>query len=360
MTNFSQNGQCAPLVHHGRSGPVVRLALVNLGLSIVTLSMWRFWGRTRVRRYLWANTTAWGDALDYTGTGRELFLGFLVVLVVVLLPLILAGAAVQVLAAQGNPLAPVAGMALNGTVFFLIFVALYRARRYRLSRTEWRGIRGGQGGSALAWGVMSLGSWLVAGMTFGWTLPWTEMALARYQWRHTRFGDRGFDCRPRLQPVYQEFLVAWIAAVIVLPLALSLVGLLAWMAGAAGLPEPLVGIGAAVGGILAVVFGIVAPYAAYKAALYRELAAGTSFGGVRFAFAPGKWRLVRLVVGNSLGAALTLGLLQPWAVQRTLAFACTHLKVDGTPEFAAIAASDDAGPSLGEGVLSVLDGAGEF
>ncbi|MGE5505592.1 MAG: DUF898 family protein [Actinomycetota bacterium] len=361
MIDLAQNAPTTkPLAHHGRSGPLVRMVLLNFLLSVLTLSLWRFWGRTRVRRYLWGTTTAWGDAPEYTGTGRELFLGFLVMLVVVLLPVVVAAGAVQVLSQSGNPLAvPLAGL-LQVVVLFLVFAALYRARRYRLSRTEWRGIRGGQGGSAVVWALMSLASWTAAGMTMGWTLPWTEMALARYQWRHTRIGDRSFDCSPRLRPVYSEFLGSWIAALVLLPMALLLVAALAWVASEAGVAKPYVQVGSAAGGVLAVMFGLVGPYARYKAAFYRELAAGTSFAGTRFAFEPGKWRLVRLALGNWLGTALTLGLLRPWAVRRTLAFFCETLRVDGTPDFAAIHASAEAAPRLGEGVLSVLDGAGEF
>src|SRR4051794_10765484 len=46
-------------------------------LALITLGIYRFWGRTRVRRYVWSRISVGGDRLGYTGTGREMFLGFL-------------------------------------------------------------------------------------------------------------------------------------------------------------------------------------------------------------------------------------------------------------------------------------------
>ncbi len=47
-------------------------------LLLVTLGIYRFWLATDVRRFLWSNTEIAGDGLEYTGTARELLLGFLI------------------------------------------------------------------------------------------------------------------------------------------------------------------------------------------------------------------------------------------------------------------------------------------
>src|SRR5262249_44313039 len=43
------------LVVDATTGTILGHAFLNLLLNIVTLGFWRFWGRTRVRRYLWAH-----------------------------------------------------------------------------------------------------------------------------------------------------------------------------------------------------------------------------------------------------------------------------------------------------------------
>ena len=48
---------------------------------VLTLGWSRFWGRTRLRRYLWNHLSILGDRFEYRGRGRELLIGFLLALV---------------------------------------------------------------------------------------------------------------------------------------------------------------------------------------------------------------------------------------------------------------------------------------
>src|SRR5215510_4929190 len=47
------------------------------GLELVTLGFSRYWLPTDIRRHLWSNTLVDGDAAEYTGRGKELLIGFL-------------------------------------------------------------------------------------------------------------------------------------------------------------------------------------------------------------------------------------------------------------------------------------------
>src|ERR1700755_52171 len=47
------------------------------GLELVTAGFYRFWLVTDIRRHLWSNTIIDGDAAEYTGRGKELLIGFL-------------------------------------------------------------------------------------------------------------------------------------------------------------------------------------------------------------------------------------------------------------------------------------------
>ena len=69
--------------------------------------------------------------------------------------------------------------------------AIYRARRYRLTRTIFRGLRLHQTGSAWLYSVYSLLGWAVTLATFGLAYPWAQAALERYKMRHTFYGDVG-------------------------------------------------------------------------------------------------------------------------------------------------------------------------
>jgi uncharacterized membrane protein YjgN (DUF898 family) len=147
-------------------------------LSAVTLGIYRFWFATDVRRFLWSNTEFGGETLEYTGRGLELFLGFLIA-IAVLFPIYV-----------GFALLPV----YLRPVFAVIFLwlgqfAVYRARRYRLTRTIFRGVRLHQQGSAVNYAFRSFGWWILTGLTLGLAYPWAQANLERYKMRNTFYGD---------------------------------------------------------------------------------------------------------------------------------------------------------------------------
>ena len=349
-----------PFRHHGQTGAAIRLALGNLGLDIVTLSFWRFWGRTRMRKMLWGDTTAWDDPVEYTGTGGELFKGFLVVLVLIYLPLVAGFAWAQALMAENDPRAVSAISTLYLLLILLVAAGTYRARRYQLSRTMWRGIRGGQTGSALHYALLSLAMWLTASISLGWALPWGEMMLARYRWNHTRFGDKSFRCDANTKGLYGRFALIWLSGLFFILVASFLGWAAADMGKTAGLTEGVVIALGSVVAVLVAVFMLVLPWARYRAAVLANTATGISFDGHRFAAPVRTWPLTRLVLGNMLISFFSLGILRPWAAQRMFHFACQVIAIDGVPDFATVRQSLDTGPASGEGLIAVLDGAGEF
>lgn len=62
------------------------IAFTNLLLTIVTLGIYRFWATARTRRYLWSRSRFVDEHLEWTGTGKELLVGFLLVMALVLVP----------------------------------------------------------------------------------------------------------------------------------------------------------------------------------------------------------------------------------------------------------------------------------
>jgi uncharacterized membrane protein YjgN (DUF898 family) len=162
-----------------------RLMARGAVLLLCTLGIYRFWLATDQRRFLWANTEIAGDAIEYTGTARELLIGFLIA-IAVLLP-IYAGffLAAMDLGFIGR---------MSGVLAFILLAlfghfAIYRARRYRLTRTVFRGVRLHQTGSAWLYAVYSMGWLAVTLLTAGLAYPWAQATLERYKLRHTFYGD---------------------------------------------------------------------------------------------------------------------------------------------------------------------------
>jgi len=161
-----------------------RLLIHGAVLLICTLGIYRFWLATDIRRFLWRNSEIAGDQLEYTGTALELLTGFLVA-VAILLPL----NALLFLAPLDYEL-----VGLSGAMAFLLLpllgqFAIYRARRYRLSRTLYRGVRFHQTGSAWTFAFYALMWWGLVVLTLGLAYPWAQKNLERFKLRRTYYGD---------------------------------------------------------------------------------------------------------------------------------------------------------------------------
>ncbi len=307
------------LDHHGIVGELFKIHLVNVVLTILTLGIYRFWARTRIREYLWSQTSFLGDRLEYTGTGKELFLGFLVALAV-LVPVSLGYQTLrEFLLVQDPTLAVVLDVVFYAALMFLIGVAIFRARRYRLSRTLWRGIRGGQTGSATDYGARSVAYLLLTILTLGLYAPFMDARLTGYRLNNTWFGDRRFAFDGNGRDLFRPFVVCWLLFI------------------------PTLG----------------TSWFWYRATALKYYASRTRYENLRFATDVRPRPLMWLVVTNWLLRVLTLGLAYPWALIRTARFVCANLETVGEQDFAAIAQSRRAEPATGEGLAAALD-VGEF
>jgi uncharacterized membrane protein YjgN (DUF898 family) len=154
-------------------------------LEFVTLGFYRFWLTTDMRRHLWSHTVVKGDAPEYTGRARELLIGFLVAMAI-LVPIYLVYFLIGLWAETYRAFASVPLVA-----FLYLFgqFAIYRARRYRMTRTVWRGVRFWMTGSGWAYAFRA-GAWgLLVLFTLGLALPWRDAALERYKMRHSYYGS---------------------------------------------------------------------------------------------------------------------------------------------------------------------------
>jgi uncharacterized membrane protein YjgN (DUF898 family) len=169
----------------GQAGEFFRLLVRGSLLQIPTFGFYRFWLITDIRRHLWANTRIGGEALEYTGTGRELLIGFLIALAI-LAPVYVGYAILGIVA---ETVQAFASIPLIVILYLFGQYALYRARRYRATRTVLRGVRFWMTGSAAAYAGRAALWDLLSVVTLGLALPWRMAALERYKMRHTRFGS---------------------------------------------------------------------------------------------------------------------------------------------------------------------------
>ncbi|MFW2589072.1 YjgN family protein [Sagittula sp. SSi028] len=179
----------------GAKGPLFGLTLKTGLLTVVTLGLYRFWQKTRIRRYIWASVDAGGDRFEYTGTGLEKFLGFLVAVVFLavylgLWQILLFFLGVTFLPDSGQGAlaqAVVLSLPALAVVPFALF-AIYRARRYKMARTRFRGIRLGmeKGAWGYVWRALGYGALTVVSLGALW--PLMTFRLEAYMTNHSYFG----------------------------------------------------------------------------------------------------------------------------------------------------------------------------
>jgi uncharacterized membrane protein YjgN (DUF898 family) len=259
----------------GDRGEFRRLVVRGTGLELITVGFYRFWLATDIRRHLWSNTDIGDDAAEYTGNGKELLLGFLFALAI-LVPIYLVYFLIGLEAERAKAFA-----SFPLFLFFYLFgqFAIYRARRYRLTRTVWRGVRFWMSGSGWAYAARSVLWGIASGLTIGLLMPWREAALERYKMKHSYYGDLQGSFAATGWDFFKRGVWLWLVAV----LALALV-VWAFVKKAPGAP------------LLPFLLAVAAPflYGVYKAIEWRWWLSGIRFGEVRIESALSRTALIGL------------------------------------------------------------------
>lgn len=172
----------------GKQGPLFELSLRTGAYTIATLGVYRFWAKTRLRRWHWSAIRIGGLPLEYVGDPIEKLLGFFIAVVILafyigVVNLLLMFASFSLF--QGNTYAYAAS--LIGVVP-IWFYARYRARRYILARTRWRGLRFGLEKGAWGYAWRALLFWLLTLVSCGFLWPLMTFQLEKYRTNRTSYG----------------------------------------------------------------------------------------------------------------------------------------------------------------------------
>lgn len=345
--------------HHGSGRDLFTLMMVNLSLKIVTFGVYHFWGKTRVRRYVWSRTFLAGEPLEYTGKGRELFFGYLLALAILLSA---AGATALVLFLTESIVLMVLAAALIYPVFlFLSGFALFSSRRYLLSRTRWRSIRFGMTGSRARHGFKLLGLSMVVALTMGLAIPMMRNRLAKHLIENTWLGDRQFTYHGENLDLYRKIFLPFLTAIGML------IGFMVVFSVASAIFSEVVsvdwdspfreGVETVLGVVVLISLGLwwVAMGLIYMGVEYRFIAENTLLGGLRFKLGYTHWGFLRFNFINLLLMTLTFSLAFPWVVGRIMRFTARHLSTEGEFDLESIAQHPHGAPGTGEGLAEAFD-----
>jgi uncharacterized membrane protein YjgN (DUF898 family) len=338
------------------------MALRNGLFGLITLTLYRFWGRSDMRRRLWGGTAVLGDPVEYNGRGSELLRGALLAIPVLFVPFVFV-----------FYIAPLVLDAGTSSLLWLLFypvmlpivgAGLFLMRRYQLSRTRWRGIRMGLGGSAVHYGLASFGWTILEVITFGWFHPAARMRRARMLWRAAYLGDTQFQFEtPRsglAHGLYGHFAVGWFGTIfhvmLLAPIIMYFVNGLLGIAPQADpqAPPTLAELMSSILFLIVIMIGLYFFWSPFNAAAMNRTAALISIGGARFnaRVSPGEFAWAH--TNGLIVTILSLTLLRPLSAMWQLQCLFKRLSVVGEPNVAEIRqrASDI---DSGEGVADTFN-----
>jgi uncharacterized membrane protein YjgN (DUF898 family) len=370
MDNASDTKRVAPekleFSYVKRPG-LLKLTIVNFLLNVISLGFYRFWAKTNVRKHIWSSVHINNEPLEYTGTGMELFKGFLVVFFVFILPYGIGVTAATFIQGPESPIAVLLQMVFFLVIYVLWGFAVYKARKFQLSRTNWRGIRGTLVGSAMTYSLLYFGSLFAKSMSLGWATPVMNTVLAEQITNDMRFGDAAFKFKGRAGPLYPTYALCWfltlaaiILVIVLLVSSTTLSGYIWELFSDAASPESMeqiAGYLALAGGVLFLLFMLIVPmlWAIYSAKEIRTFADYTRFDGVPFEINATAGSVIWLTVINLLLIIFTLGIAWPFVQQRVVKFVVDRLKMHGLVDVDRIRQSTAKMDRRGEGLADAFD-----
>jgi len=330
------------------------IAATNVLLIIVTLGIYRFWASARERRYLWSRTHVIDDRLEWTGTGKEMFFGFLMVTAVLLPFFLFIQFLFPALIARGKE-AAASGILLLFYVgiFFLFGFARFRALRYRLSRSWWHGIRGGSNDPGWNFAGEYLGRNMLVFMTMFIMHPWAATRLWNSRWNQMSFGPLPFRANLTSKGLKGRWAILYIVPFIGgIVAVLASIGLIAVSGDEPGATSFM-----AIGFLIIAIFYIGIPLATlnWYAKFYRNAAAATSLGDLEFGFDATTWDWLKLFLGNIALAVVTLGFGLAFWGYRNWSFMVRHSHLYGSIDLSELTQSTTVAPRESEGFADAFD-----
>jgi uncharacterized membrane protein YjgN (DUF898 family) len=308
-------GQSHRFSFHGTGGALFGIYVVNMLLTIITLGFYYFWGKVKVWGYLLGQAEFEKDRFTYHGTGKELFIGFLKALLIFGVPIALLNFGPEVMQ-LGDIGSLAATLLVYGGFLFLIPFAMVGARRYRLSRTSWRGIRFSFRGKVWEFTKLFLGGFFLSILTLGLYYPFFATRRYAFMTANSYLGNKKFDFDGKGRELFGPFVLA-------LLLTLPTLGLYWYW------------------------------YLAKKRRLFWE---HTTFDSSRFRYTATGGALLILNLGNMLLLIFTLGLGWSWTVIRKIRFAFSYLLLEGALDLAGIKQQAQTASATGESLTDFTGG----
>ena len=186
METSSSYQQPFKLDFHGKGSEFFGIIIVNWLLTVITLGFYYPWAKAKQLKYLYSATSFNNDRFQFSGTGKEMFIGFIKTILIMIILGVVYGLTMVLI----NPIAGI--IVLYLLLFMLLPLIIHGSFRYRMSRTSWRGIRFGYRGNKWEFFGMYLKWLFLTLITLGFYGAWMEINYRRYVIGNIKAGDSSF------------------------------------------------------------------------------------------------------------------------------------------------------------------------
>jgi uncharacterized membrane protein YjgN (DUF898 family) len=343
-------------IHHpifwGRGRTLFGIFIVNTFFTLLTLGLYSFWGRVRIRQFLSSQTSFAHTRFSYHGTPQELLKGWSKAFLVFGLPY----AFLNLVPLIWDQIPNWIPNALAGTMALcFIPVAVVGSHRYRLSRTSLGAIRFSFRGHVKEYMKIWILGIILTLLTAGIYYPFFENARRKFLIAHTYFGNRPFTYSGTGSGLLRIYAKALAFSMLVV---VALIGINAGPEGLSVLAQwpsdgwrDLFFNSLFITGLLTLLL----PLFYLQVTKQRYQWNHSDFGDAHFQFSASTWNLMELRMTNFLMLILTFGLAWPWVQVRNLQFLYYHLTLQGPLDFQRIEQEAlDASPT-GEELAGYFD-----
>ena len=387
------------LSFEGKGFEYFKIWIVNIILTIVTLGLYHPWAKVRNARYFFANSKLEDQNFEYHATGKQLFIGYLIAMALVIAYVIL------------QQVSPIGSLVAIGILFIAFPWIIWRSMKFNMRITSFSNVRfgfvGGLGGSyfnfmvlpilifiafylpPLAMGIAAktmLGSSvklasaaILVGTIVSWVVAVYIYGLmkkknTKYMINGSRYGQGEFSTDVQAAPFVIILLKTIGLFIVAVAIILLLAALLAASTGlvsdlmqlAPNLEDPqaieetfrnpmVIALIAFfyIGFIFAAIILFSYSYARQRKYIY----ANTKLDGeIAFASSLGARKIAWVSVSNMLLVIITLGLATPWAKVRMARVLLENTHVDTSTGFDNyISQKQDEQSSLGEQIGDAFD-----
>jgi uncharacterized membrane protein YjgN (DUF898 family) len=293
------------------AGEYFRIWIVNLLFTVITLGIYSAWAKVRKKRYFYGCTRFEGDSFDYLGSPKVILKGRIVAVV-----------AFAAYALCGE-LYPMSKFGFLAAFVLCLPWLVVRTLAFNARNSAFRGLRFNFTGTAGEAARYFIGMPILVLLTLGFGYPWFVARNKAFLVSRHAFGISELGCELRVWDFYRTYLLAVLLTIVLMA---PVGGLVAYVTFKFSLSPSL--------NWLRFVMPVVPAYLAYSI-VYAFVQARTTnlvwngaYGrGVRFSSTLTAKGLAWLYVGNIVAAAVSAGLLIPWAVVRTLRYRLDNFSV---------------------------------